>query len=60
MLGPVIGGALYTAGGFGLPFYVLGSFLLCALLLAYFILPPQEGKFSLTQCVRNKIRLLKN
>ncbi|KAL4232944.1 hypothetical protein ACF0H5_007632 [Mactra antiquata] len=43
MVGPPIGGALYEVGGYGLPFFVLGSVvILCGLLTSY-VMPTIEG-----------------
>ena len=39
IVGPTVGGALYEAGGFTLPFAALGSVLVCAAGFCYFILP---------------------
>lgn len=36
--GPVIGGVLYEYGGFQMPFFVLGIFLLLATVLSYFLI----------------------
>ncbi|KAL4232821.1 hypothetical protein ACF0H5_007507 [Mactra antiquata] len=42
MVGPAVGGALYEIGGYGLPFFVLGSVvILCGLLTSY-VMPPIE------------------
>ncbi|KAF6039419.1 SLC18B1 [Bugula neritina] len=40
VLGPSIGGALYTAGGYLLPFLVIGGIVWATTLLSFFILPP--------------------
>nr|XP_006819491.1 PREDICTED: MFS-type transporter SLC18B1-like [Saccoglossus kowalevskii] len=40
--GPVVGGALYDAGGYMLPFILLGAIMLLFALLTYFLLPIQE------------------
>ncbi|XP_059154912.1 MFS-type transporter SLC18B1-like isoform X2 [Physella acuta] len=39
MAGPALGGVLYEAGGFGLPFYVIGSLILITGAVIYFFLP---------------------
>jgi len=39
IIGPMIGGALYTLGGFTLPFDIMGSLLLLASLFIYIVLP---------------------
>ncbi|PRD37047.1 UNVERIFIED_CONTAM: Slc18b1 [Trichonephila clavipes] len=44
IVGPTIGGALYQAGGFVLPFVVNGSFLLLGCLILAFLLPQTEGE----------------
>lgn len=38
-LGPALGAGLYTLGGYGLPFYVLGSLILLNIPLCYFLIP---------------------
>lgn len=53
MLGPPLGGVLYSAGGFKLPFIVLGSLLLSILPVVILILPrdqdlPQKVDTGLT------------
>merc|ERR1719510_270258 len=40
IVGPTVGGALYEAGGFTLPFALLGAILVCASGFCYFVLPP--------------------
>ena len=42
-IGPAVGGGLYALGGYGLPFYVLGSFVIMTIPLCYFILEPIEN-----------------
>lgn len=37
-IGPAIGGALYAAGGFGLPFFTLGGFVLLIVPLCWYLL----------------------
>ncbi|GFR33623.1 MFS-type transporter SLC18B1 [Trichonephila clavata] len=44
IVGPTIGGALYQAGGFVLPFVVNGAFLLLGCLILAFLLPQTEGE----------------
>merc|ERR1711893_505272 len=39
IMGPTVGGALYQAGGFTLPFAALGGVLVCATIFCFFILP---------------------
>lgn len=39
MIGPPIGGALYELGGFGLPFWVMGSLLMVSAFLTWLLLP---------------------
>lgn len=43
-LGPAVGGFLYSAGGYGLPFYVLGGFVLLNLPVCWFLVKPLDGK----------------
>ncbi|KAH9513781.1 hypothetical protein Btru_042132 [Bulinus truncatus] len=45
MAGPALGGFLYEAGGFGLPFYVIGASILATGTLMFFFLPlPEDVK----------------
>ena len=44
IVGPTVGGAMYQAGGYILPFAVLGSFLIFAAILTYFILPERYNE----------------
>ncbi|KAG8192443.1 hypothetical protein JTE90_017973 [Oedothorax gibbosus] len=46
IVGPTIGGALYQAGGFVLPFVVTGGLLLLGCLVLGFLLPPTEAERS--------------
>ncbi|CAL1534911.1 unnamed protein product [Lymnaea stagnalis] len=39
MAGPALGGVLYEAGGFGLPFFVIGSLILATGCVMFFLLP---------------------
>ena len=39
IVGPTVGGALYEAGGFTLPFVLLGTILVCASGFCFFVLP---------------------
>jgi len=41
IFGPSIGGILYQAGGYTLPFVVLGSILICVACVTFFVLPDQ-------------------
>ncbi|CAH1803160.1 unnamed protein product [Owenia fusiformis] len=43
MIGPVVGGALYQAGGFKLPFLVLGGVVMCMAILCIWLLPPPQN-----------------
>ena len=43
-LGPAIGTALYAAGGFGLPFWIIGSIGLVNAILLFFYLPIVRSK----------------
>ncbi|XP_071452139.1 MFS-type transporter SLC18B1-like [Hetaerina americana] len=42
-VGPALGGLLYSLGGFGLPFYVLGVLMVIIVPVNYFLLPPGDG-----------------
>ncbi|XP_022102771.1 MFS-type transporter SLC18B1-like isoform X2 [Acanthaster planci] len=44
MIGPAIGGLLYSAGGFKLPFIVLGAVDLCFIPINYFLMPEHGTK----------------
>ena len=44
MLGPVIGGALYEAGGFKMPFLVLGSVQIAVAYLSVHFLPAYNSE----------------
>eukprot|EP00795_Rhopilema_esculentum_P016947 gene16947-8442_t len=59
MAGPPIGGLLYRAGGFELPFLVVGSITLLTFFPFYFILPamkiekdPKDGNMKLIQAMK--------
>ncbi|XP_077293824.1 MFS-type transporter SLC18B1-like [Arctopsyche grandis] len=41
-VGPAIGGLLYSVGGFGLPFYVLGIAMIAIIPINLYLLPAQE------------------
>jgi len=41
--GPVIGAVLYEWGGFKLPFFALGSLLVAATVLSYYLVEDIEG-----------------
>ena len=43
ILGPTVGGALYSASGYMLPFVVLGTFLLLGGVIAFCVLPKRPG-----------------
>lgn len=49
-LGPAIGGLLYGIGGYSLPFYVLGSFVLATGPLCMYFVESIEGKLLINQC----------
>ncbi|KAJ7334327.1 hypothetical protein OS493_014637 [Desmophyllum pertusum] len=49
MLGPPLGGVLYSAGGFKLPFIVMGSLVLSILPVVLVILPNDESKCHWTK-----------
>uniref|UniRef100_UPI00358FDA4A MFS-type transporter SLC18B1 isoform X2 n=1 Tax=Myxine glutinosa TaxID=7769 RepID=UPI00358FDA4A len=55
LLGPPLGGFLYSAWGYAMPFFVLGSFLLIMVPLNMILLPPQDSPY---QCGLNR-RFLK-
>lgn len=40
--GPTLGGALYDLGGYGLPFYVVGSIVIIDAIVIFFVLPDVE------------------
>ena len=42
--GPVLGSALYSAGGFGLPFWVVGGSGVIIAVCLYFLIPKVKGK----------------
>ena len=42
--GPVLGSALYSAGGFGLPFWVVGGSGVVIAVCLYFLIPKVKGK----------------
>ncbi|GFN95387.1 MFS-type transporter slc18b1-like protein [Plakobranchus ocellatus] len=44
MMGPTLGGGLYQAGGFGLPFWVIGAVMACSSIIFFFCLPPVKGR----------------
>ncbi len=60
--GPVIGSLLYTWGGFGLPFYVIGSIALLVATYQIVVLPKVDGaeeeeeKILLDEKIRRKER----
>jgi MFS family permease len=56
--GPVIGSVLYEIGGFQLPFFVLGAFLIIVTVLSYYIVAEIEGFFLLFTKSQNKIRII--
>lgn len=50
--GPTLGGALYDLGGYGLPFYAVGAFVILDAVVIFFVLPrverramPEKGSF---------------
>ena len=43
--GPLIGAVLYEWGGFKLPFFALGSLLIAATVLSYYLVEEIEGMF---------------
>ncbi|XP_063433423.1 MFS-type transporter SLC18B1-like [Mytilus trossulus] len=46
MVGPAIGGALYTAGGFGLPFFVMGSVVILYGMFCLYLMPEVKDHHS--------------
>ena len=65
MVGPTIGGALFEVGGFGLPFWVIGVFIMVSGMTVMFCLPPPEDQqqqqgsiFSLLRSPRVCVTLL--
>ena len=61
IVGPTVGGALYQAGGYSLPFVALGSLLIAAALLTHFVLPKKYNETQQTDSESKKgmIDLLK-
>ena len=57
-LGPAIGGGLYRAGGYGLPFYVLGGLLAATAGLTWLIMPPVDRPARRTDPLRSMLRVL--
>ncbi|XP_026285558.1 MFS-type transporter SLC18B1 [Frankliniella occidentalis] len=56
--GPAIGGLLYTLGGFGLPFYSLGVFMVVFVPINFCLLPSESG-FGVDQSSSSLWQLLK-
>jgi MFS family permease len=48
-LGPAVGAGLYTLGGYGLPFYVLGTMILLNIPLCWFLVEPIDMIASLKE-----------
>ncbi len=44
MFGPALGSFLYIAGGFGLPFYVVGALILSTAVSLLFLIPKIDAK----------------
>uniref|UniRef100_T1J6T1 Major facilitator superfamily (MFS) profile domain-containing protein n=1 Tax=Strigamia maritima TaxID=126957 RepID=T1J6T1_STRMM len=42
IVGPTVGGVLFEAGGFALPFYVVGSIMFLAGIVTFFLIPDRE------------------
>jgi len=60
MAGPPIGGFLYAAGGFQLPFLLIGIIAILSLIPLYFVLPPDKiQKYSIESGGRSLLSLLK-
>lgn len=53
-LGPAVGGLLYGLGGYSLPFYVLGSFILATGPLCAYFVAPIEGQFGFAGSSRSQ------
>ena len=45
-IGPAVGGLLYSIGGYGLPFYVLGAFVLLNLPISWYFVKPSRSVMS--------------
>lgn len=46
-LGPAVGAGLYALGGYGLPFYVLGTFVLLNIPLCWYVIDPIASKWNI-------------
>jgi len=61
LVGPIIGSALYTLGGFGCIFYTYGTVFLCILPCAYYLLPADkayeepESKVKIHRLICNRV-----
>ncbi|XP_056001783.1 MFS-type transporter SLC18B1-like [Ostrea edulis] len=58
IVGPSVGGALYEVGGFGLPFFVVGSITMLNVIVGYFLIEriddtPRSGSKSMFFLLRN-------
>lgn len=47
-LGPAVGAGLYALGGYGLPFYVLGTFVLLNIPLCWYVIDPIVSKYHVS------------
>uniref|UniRef100_T1JKK8 Major facilitator superfamily (MFS) profile domain-containing protein n=1 Tax=Strigamia maritima TaxID=126957 RepID=T1JKK8_STRMM len=47
-LGPAVGGLLYSTGGFGLPFYILGAFMLFMIPINMWLLPHEQTPINVS------------
>jgi len=45
IVGPLLGGWLYSIGGFGLPFYVVGGMMLLGAIMNFFLVPKVTYQF---------------
>ncbi|XP_078669060.1 MFS-type transporter SLC18B1-like [Branchiostoma floridae x Branchiostoma belcheri] len=59
MIGPPVGGALYSLGGYKVPFLVVGGFMLICAVFMPFILPTQLDRDDVTEETASLVALLK-
>lgn len=57
-LGPAIGGFLYSFGGYGLPFFVLGAIMLATIPMCFFIIRDSTNYKAVKSPLRSYLRLL--
>ena len=60
LLGPVIGSALYKAGGFGMPFWVVGATGCVVAVCLHFMIPNVKGKNANSSDDTKKSLTIKN